>query len=90
MTDTENKTKLTKTSLPDVGKKRFWRVEHNPKSVKTPVKVTLMERFAGTTSNSIAHIIAFDNTIATPEAIQQCAELINTRAGRVDEMVGDY
>lgn len=90
MPDAENLTKLTKQNLPDVGSKRFWRVEHNPKSVKTPVKVSLMERYPGTKGNSMAHLVAFDNTIATPEAVAICAELINTRAGRVDEVTGDY
>lgn len=90
MPDTEMMTGLTKKDLPDVGPTRFWRVEHNPKSVKTPVKVSLRQRYPGTKGNSMSELVAFDNTIATPEAVVICAELINTRAGRVDEVTGDY
>ena len=81
---------LDPDKLPDVGERRFWRVEHQPKSRATPVKVTLLQRMPGTNLNSMATILSYENCIATPESIYEAAEKVAIRALHVDELVGDY
>lgn len=81
---------VDRESLPAVADNRFWRIEHQPKSRATPVKVTLMERLPGTGRNIMATAIGYENSIATPEAVIEAAEKVHVRSSRVDEVLGDY
>jgi hypothetical protein len=86
-----NTTPFDPQLLPDVGESRFWRITHEPRSRKTPVKVTLMQYLPGTgTKPSFAHPLGYENTVAVPEEIYLAAETVQVRCERIDEVVGDH
>ena len=89
--------KLTKADLPDVGDRRFWVVEHNPKSKTRPVTVSLRE---DTTTRSPARTtgrVGFSRLIGTDDAkaatideIAATAKALLERVGQIDDMVGEF
>jgi hypothetical protein len=89
--------KLTKADLPDVGDRRFWVIEHNPKSNTRPVKVTLMEDHAATARTGRngraqwARAVGFEFAKTAEIAdVVATAGVVVLRVGNVDNVVGEF
>lgn len=82
---------MERADFPDVGKRRFFVVEHNPKSSKTPVRVELREALVeGRNLKSMSKLLGFENTVADHERIIETAKTIEARVGKIDQVVGIY
>ena len=82
---------LTRSDFPDVGDKRFWTVDHHPKSRLKPITVTLRESVAaGRQIVGMSRILGFDHTIADRDQIIETAALIDARISNVDNVVGVF
>lgn len=80
------------TKLPHPGEERAWFGEHQPTKQKTPLRLELRERATKGSTAPITRgrtrLIAYADTVATPEAMREAALTILDRAARVDEFVG--
>lgn len=77
--------------LPNVGARRFWKIDHQPQKKNTPLRIELREHNKPDGEQYIAswtRLIGFEDTIALPSAIKEAASKILERASRVDEFVG--
>ena len=82
---------LTRADFPEVGEKRFFTVEHNPKSRQKPITITLRESIsAGRRVVGMSRILGFDHTIADRDQIIETAKLIDARISNVDSVVGVF
>lgn len=81
-----------KIRLPYPGPNRFWHNSHNPNSVKFPMTLELRESSIDIEGRDpkvgFSKVIAKQPVIADSKSIQDAANDILTRAGRVDEFKG--
>lgn len=79
-------------NLPDPGPGRYWEGKHQPNKKATPLRLELRERTNKDRSEryipSWTRLIAFEDTVADPTAINEAGAKILDRASRVDEFVG--
>jgi hypothetical protein len=81
---------VSPSDFPTTSPGRFWVISHNAKSETKPVRVELRQRLAGSQVDSLSTLVGFASTIADPDEIVKAANLVNIRAGRIDELVGTY
>lgn len=78
--------------LPDAGARRWWNIEHNPKSATKPLKIELRESLEGVKrpTKGLSRLIGQGTSAAQPTAVREEAERILVVAARVDEFVGAH
>jgi hypothetical protein len=81
---------LTRAHFPEVGKRRYFEVKHNPKSVTKPVVIELREYLTEKQVTSLSRLIGLEYTIADRDEIVEAAKRLDARVGRIDDVVGVY
>lgn len=79
----------TAAVMPTVGSDRWWRVTHRPNQRKEPIRVELMESLVPG-RKKLSRVIGWDNCVASPKAVSECADGILTRVGAYLMVVGEY
>ena len=85
---------LSREDFPAQPDTRFFEVKHNPKSVKTPVTIELREyageRAAANKATSLSRLLGLEYATADKDDIVEAAKRLDSRVGRIDDVVGVY
>lgn len=85
---------LTREHFPTQPETRFFEVKHNPKSVRTPVTIELREyasdRAAENKATSLSRLLGIEYATADRDDIVEAAKRLDSRVGRIDDVVGVY
>lgn len=85
---------LSRGDFPAQPETRFFEVKHNPKSVTKPVVIELREyqseRAAQVKSHSLSRLLGLEYAIADKGDIVEAAKRLDSRVGRIDDVVGVY
>lgn len=79
---------ITQDDLPVVGDEHWWRITHNPRAVKEPIIIELMELHPG--SKRLSQTIGRATTIAHHTNIIETADLIVKRTRYYALYLGEY